>query len=959
MPQRWHERPADTFAHWSWSTPPPHRGWESPRRPRPRRTHFRRWLPRTVLLGVIGIFLGGSAAVAIVARDLPRPDTLANRAVPESTKITDRTGTTILYEIGDLKRTRVKLADISPHMRHATIAAEDREFYAHHGISLRGIVRAITRARPGRRLQGGSTITQQLAKNALLSPERTFTRKLREQILAILIEQRYTKDEILEMYLNEIPYGSNAYGVEAAARSYFGTTAKDLSLAQAALLSALPKAPTYYSPYGSHRDELLARQHWILDSLVELGSTMTADAEAAKRVDLQFTQRREPILAPHFVFYVRELLEREYGEALVESGGLKVQTTLDMNFQRAAEDAVTTQAPTNRKFGARNAALVALNPKAGDILAMVGSVDYFDTENDGNVNVAVRMRSPGSSFKPIVYAELFRKGFTPNTILADVPIDFAVGGKSYAPKNFDLKYRGPVTVRQALALSLNIPGVEALYLAGVHDAVALARRLGFTTLTDPDRYGLSLVLGGGEVRLLDEAAAYGAFATEGVRYESRAVLKVESARGEVLFDATQEEPRGEEVLEPQIARLVTNILSDNAARSPVFGSASALQLGERPVAAKTGTAQEFRDGWTVGYTPSLVAGVWVGNNDNTPMKREPGVYTAAPIWNAFMRRVLQGTPIERFTPPALTETGTAILDGKIPTLEARVEDATGLTIPASCGIEIGAARKLIEFRSLLAYVRRDNPRGGRPESPEADPQYARWEKGVAAWREKDNLENGNDEKHYVDRLPEATCDSSVLEGRPTIVLRSPRDLTARKSPLKIAVEIEAESPVTKVEFFIGAEKVGERTGTPFEILYRFGASVRGERELRIRATTETGKWNEIRKKLRLNPDLDLPSVQLLLPKSLETIPPSSFPYTVRVRAKDGSGIAAVEAFYSVAGETNLIRLGKATAPAARAKDTYEIFWDTAPAPGEYELRARASDTTGNVAQTNPLSIVIP
>lgn len=909
---------------------------------------------------MIAVFLLASAGVAWVTKNLPTPGALADRTVKESTRIYDRTGTTLLYEIGEVHRTRVRLVDISPYVVKATIATEDRGFYEHRGFAIRGILRALSRVRPKQRLQGGSTITQQLVKNALLTPERTLPRKMREFLLAIAIEQRYTKEEILEMYLNEIPYGANAYGVEAAARQYFGTTAKDLSLAQAALLAALPKAPTYYSPYGSHQEELIARQKWILASMAELGMVTTGEAEMAQHTEFRFpTQRRESILAPHFIFYVRELLEREYGETLVEQGGLKVTTTLDMNFQRAAEDAVSTQAPKNLAFGARNAALVAINPKHGDILAMVGSVDYFDEENDGNVNVAIRMRSPGSSFKPIVYAEAFRKGYTDGTVLADVPIDFAAAGKSYTPKNFDVKFRGPVTMRQALAQSLNVPSVQVLYLAGVHDAISLARRLGFTTLTDPDRYGLSLVLGGGEVRLLDAVSAYGAFATDGVRYPHHAILRVEAPNGHILFNGTEETPKGEVVLEPEITRLVTNILSDNAARAPVFGARSPLQLAERPVAAKTGTAQEFRDGWTLGYTPSLVAGVWVGNNDNTPMKREPGVYTAAPIWNAFMRRVLTGTPIEHFTPPGKVVVGRDVLDGHLPEMTVRYESSTGLVLPASCGVDIGVPRRFVEFHSILHYIQRENPRGDPPTNPGIDPQYGRWEEGVASWREKDNKENPNDEKEYVDLLPKNECDLSVLEGRPTLKWRSPADAVVRKSPMRVAVDVDAPDPVTNVVFFVGEKKIGERTESPWEALYRFRGDTHGEVVLRVRASTAAGKINEIQKKIRINPDNTLPQARVLKPKSTEVISPTFFPYTIQVEALDQSGIGEVSARYAATDRDEQFLIGRATTPSPNQPRLYYVVWESPPAPGTYLLRVEVKDKTGNVTKTTPLTVVIP
>jgi 1A family penicillin-binding protein len=911
-----------------------------------------------VTIIVIGVLLGGGA-VAWVAKDAPDPRNLYERHIVESTKIYDRTGTVLLYEIGDVRRTRVPLNEISPFARDATIAIEDRNFYRHRGLNFRGILRALFANVRGKSLQGGSSITQQLVKNAILTPERTLTRKIREAILAMELERRFSKDQILEMYLNEIPYGTNAYGVEAAARTYFGTSAKDLSLTQAALLSALPKAPTYYSPYGSRTDELFARQHSILDTMAREGHITKAQAEEAKQVQLTFTKRRDAITAPHFVFYVREQLENEYGETIVTQGGLKVITTLDASMQKAAEEAVTTQAPKNLKYNAHNAALVAINPKDGDILAMVGSVDYFDTDNDGNVNVAIRIRSPGSSFKPIVYAHAFRKGYTPDTMLADVPIEFGTGEKSYRPGNFDLKTNGPVTMRQALARSLNIPAVQTLYLAGLHETLALAREMGFTTLTDPDRYGLSLVLGGGEVRLLDEVSAYGVFSTEGVRYPHRAVLRVEDPTGRVLQDATKEPPEGKQVLEPEIAQRVTDILSDNGARAPTFGAASSLQLGERPVAAKTGTAQEFRDGWTIGYTPSIAAGVWVGNNDNTPMSREPGVYTAAPIWNAFMRKVLSGTPIERFTKPQKITTGKGALDGRLPEATMKYDKDTNTILPADCPVPVGTPKKFVEFHSILYYVRKDDPRGGDQEDVGSDPMFARWESGVAAWRNKWNTEHPDDEKRYVDKLPEVSCDPSLLEGRPEIVFRSPVDEVIRTSPVRVAADISAPSRIVKVEFFAGGEKIGERTEEPWEALYVFSPNTSGRVTLRIRAETEEKKVNEVSKSILVNPDEDVPKVNLVQPRPGETIPPSKFPSPVKVDASDHRGIALVDVLYRPEGEQRTSRVGRTDKPVTAGGKRYEILWQTSPAPGTYTLWVVATDTTGNRASTPPITITIP
>ncbi len=922
---------------------------------------WRRFLPsRRFSIGTLLLVVAlGGGGIAWIARGIPNPQDLSARRVVESTKIYDRTGTVLLYEIGEVRRTKVSLQEIAPLMRDATVVTEDRNFYHHRGLNFRGIARALFANIRGKPLQGGSSITQQLVKNAILSPERTLTRKIREAILALWIERRFTKEEILGMYLNEISYGANASGVEAAARTYFGTSAKDLSLAQAALLAALPKAPTYYSPYGSRTDELFARQGRILDALAKEGYATPEQVADAKRVKLTFTKRRDAIAAPHFVFYVREILEQEYGETIVQQGGLTVRTTLDATMQKAAEEAVAQQAPKNLKYNARNAALVALNPRNGDILAMVGSVDYFNTENDGNVNVAIRPRSPGSSFKPIVYAQAFRKGYTPDTILADVPIDFGTEKKSYRPGNFDLKTNGPITIRSALARSLNIPAVQALYLAGLKDTLALARDMGFTTLTDPDRYGLSLVLGGGEVRLLDEVSAYGIFATEGIRYPHRAVLKVEDPTGRTLFDAAANAPAERPVLEPEIARLVTSILSDNTARAPTFGTQSPLQLGERPVAAKTGTAQEFRDGWTVGYTPSLVTGVWAGNNDNTPMKREPGVYTAAPIWNAFMRKVLAGTPTEQFTRPERVATDKPILNGKLPEVSVKYDKESNTAFPVDCPIPIGQPKKLIEFHSLLAYVERDNPQGGDPANPETDPMWEKWEAGVAAWREKWNAEHPDDEKRYVNKLPELSCDVELMEGRPEITFRSPVDTLIRRSPLRVAVEIVAPSRITKVQFFANTAQLHERTEEPWETLYRFPPTQTGRVTLRVRAQTEDGKVGEARRAIMVNPDEDAPKVKLLQPRAGETVTPSRFPYTLKMEAADPRGIMVVDVLYRPEGDERTTRAGRAEKPMRSGEPRYEAPWPEAPAPGRYTVWAVATDVTGNKASTSPITITIP
>lgn len=628
----------------------------------------RRKLLKGILAGVGGFLLFIIVLFAWFAKDLPTPKKIAELRAAESTKISDREGK-LLYETGQKKRTLIDAKDIPENIKQATIAIEDKNFYKHQGISFRGIARALfVNIFTGKTLQGGSSITQQYVKNALLSPERTLGRKIKELILAIEIEQLKSKDEILTLYLNEIPYGSNLYGIEEASKAYFGKSASDLNLSEATTLAALPQRPSYYSPYGTHTNELFKRKNHILDEMVKLDYITEKEAETAQAVppnskNPNFQKRTDSILAPHFVMYVREILAEEYGERIVDEGGLRVTTTLDFSLQEKAEKAIEANLKNLAHRQASNAAIVSLDPKTGEILAMVGSKDYFDQEIDGNVNVTIANRQPGSAFKPVAYATAFKdSSYYPAFPLFDVPTDF---GGGYKPQNYDGINRGHVTVRQALANSLNVPSVKILALAGLSNTLKTAQDLGITTLIDPQRYGLSLVLGGGEVKLLELTSAFGVFANQGQRVDTQTILKVEDRRGRVLFE--KEEPVPKEVLSPQIAYEIAHILSDNAARAPTFGDA--LSFGARQVAVKTGTTQEYRDGWTIGFTPSIAVGVWAGNNDNSPMRPgSAGVVVAGPIFRHFMTSALAGKPIEQLEQPlGITTLTVDKLSGKLPT----------------------------------------------------------------------------------------------------------------------------------------------------------------------------------------------------------------------------------------------------------------------------------------------------
>jgi len=603
------------------------------------------------------------------AKDLPRPEKFTERAFIESTKIYDRTGETVLYELyGEEKREIISLNDMPEHLKQAVISTEDARFFSHHGIDFWGILRSIKiNLGLGKATYGGSTISQQLIRSTFLTLEKSVKRKIREIILTIELERRYSKDQILEWYLNQIPLGINIYGVEAAAQTYFNKPAKELTLAESAILAASIKAPSYYSPFGNHLDELLGRKDYVLDRMAQEGYIIQEQADEAKQVELEFSKVAQTIKAPHFVFYVEEYLFENYGKNFLEEGGYKVYTTLSWELQQAAEKAIEENVERNKKYNAHNAALVAIDPKTGEILAMVGSADWFgesypegcdltpevDCLFDPDVNVATYRigRQPGSAFKPFVYVTAFQNGYDDEYIVIDEKTNFGVwGGEEYIPHNYDGLFRGPVTLRQALGQSLNVPSVKVLVdLAGIQESINTAKKCGITTLKESASfYGPALVLGGGEVRLLDMVSAYGVFAAEGKRYPPISILRIEDSEGNII---EQKKKTPKRVLEEEAVRLLNDILSDNEARAPMFGYNSSLYFPNYQVAAKTGTTNNYKDAWTIGYTPNIAVGVWAGNNNNAEMAKKPSITIAGPIWRAFMIEALSKFPNESFTPP--------------------------------------------------------------------------------------------------------------------------------------------------------------------------------------------------------------------------------------------------------------------------------------------------------------------
>lgn len=674
------------------------------------------FLKASFIVAGIGLVILGIGVLWVALTPIPALNSFDSRKVAQSTKLYDRTGKTVLYDLNhDVKRNIVPLSDISPYLQQATISIEDSDFYHHHGVSFTGIARSIlTDVLTLSYAQGGSTITQQVVKNTILSGHKSITRKVQEWILAFKFEQRYTKEQILEFYFNVTPYGGTMYGAEVAARTFYGKSAKDLDIAEAAYMAAIPQLPTYYSPYGNNRESLDARKNLVLKRMKELGYINDAQYQQAKDEVVVFSrQQNNTILAPHFVFYIEQYLEEKYGPD-VATQGLQVTTTIDADLQHQAETTVNQYALSNvKKFNASNAALVAIDPKTGQILAMVGSRDYFDKDIDGNYNATLAERQPGSSFKPFVYAAALQKGYTPLTSVFDLPTQFSTTCSPsdnfnsvppcYAPGNYDDKFRGPMTFTTALAQSINVPAVKTLYLAGIPSVLDLAKNMGITTLGKPSDYGLSLALGAAEVRLLDLVSAYGAFANDGMLNPVTGILRVTDKDGKTLEEF---KPAPKMVLDADIAHEMSSMLSNNEARQPEYPPINPFTFPGYDVAAKTGTTNESRDAWTIGYTPSIAIGVWAGNNDNTPMVKEIAGYIVAPMWHEVMQYALGKYPNEVFPEaPPIPDSAPAALRGIY-------TDGTSM-------------------HDILYWVNKNSPLSGG--SSVGDAQYAYWEYPIANW----------------------------------------------------------------------------------------------------------------------------------------------------------------------------------------------------------------------------------
>lgn len=789
-------------------------------------------LVKNLLLFLAGVFVLLTALVIVLLSSFKIPDfrSFEDRKVVNSTKIYDRTGKILLYDIHqETKRTDITSDKMGDNIKRATVAIEDSEFYSHHGIRITSTIRAVLSNIFGFGIGGGgSTITQQLVKNTLLRSEQGYARyirKIKEWILAVKIDKSMSKDKILEYYLNEAPYGGNVYGIAEASKTYFDKDPIDLTIAEAAYLAAIPQSPTVLSPYGKNRDRLETRKNLVLSRMLQIKFISQAEYDAAKSEVVAFApQAIGGIRAPHFVFFIKEYLEKKYGSAMTEVGGLRVTTTLDYELQEKGEQIVKEGAIQNEKdWNGENAGLVAIDPKTGQILTMVGSRNYFDKEIDGNYNIATAERQPGSSFKPFIYATAFNKGFTPNTVLFDLPTEFqstcdaygkALPGHNqsdcYMPDDYDGKFRGPMKLYDALAQSINIPAVQLFYLAGTSDSLKTAEEMGISTLGDIGRYGLTLVIGGGEVSLIDITSAYGTFANGGIRNPYTGILKVEDSAGKVLEEFDQTGVRGEEVLPKNTALTISKILSDEEAREPTFGIHSSLFIPNKDVAVKTGTTNNNKDAWTIGYTPSIAVGVWAGNNDNTPMKKG-GAAVAGPIWNKFINEALKTLPDERFEEPDLDVDPTKVK----PVLRGFwqgnenffIDKISGKLATPNTPRETLEEKIVPNVHSILYWVDKKDILGPAPTNPAKDPQFNHFEIPLQNWwaKNKDNYP-----MVFVGNKPTEFDDIHTNSVKPVISITEPSTQKIYLPSQRVNLQVSSSGPypLLKMEVFINNVYLG-------------------------------------------------------------------------------------------------------------------------------------------------------
>lgn len=824
----------------------------------------------TLVAMVIGIF-AVIIVMAYYSRSLPNPNQLLERSEELSTKIFDRNGKLIYEVYGEKNRELIKIDNVSPNIIHATLATEDSDFYHHSGYSLRGMARAIKNMITGDSLQSGSTLTQQVVKNALLTQEQTLPRKIKEMILSLQLENRYSKDEILQMYLNETPYGGQNYGVVTAARSYFNKAPSELSIAESAYLAGLPQRPSYYSKFGSNPEAGLERKNYVLylmnvrgwlDSDGKRHFLNDEDYKVAKDEVLKFESSSIPFKAPHFVFYIRQLLAEKFGEEMAEAGGLQVTTTLDLDLQDKAQDIVATEVEKAKVLNVGNGAVVALDSKTGQILAMVGSKGYFlDSQPEGCIsgitgensctfepflNATLAPRQPGSSIKPITFATMLAQGYTAAYPFIDVPTSFpgSAPDKPYNPVNYDGKFRGPMSMRKSLGNSLNIPAVKALKIVGIDSMLDQAEKMGITTLTERNRYGLAVTLGGAETRLLEMTGAFSVFANKGVFHEPNAILEVKRANGDVLYK--WRETAGSKALSEEVSFIISDILSDDGARSETFGAGSLLNIPTHRVAVKTGTTDDKRDNWAIGFTPTYTVGVWVGNNNNDAMNPTlaSGISGATPIWRAMMIEILKNTKTpEKFEPPKnVKKIEVDTLTGMLPYKDnsTRPEwfvEGTEPTAPSSWYQRLEICE---EDNRLASDACRDADHTEEKTFVKITAELPEWQSDVDKWVQ----ENYDDRKYFppttVSRL-EFDDDGDVKNSDNVYV-----DITNYKDDQKVgysfrlSAEVSASNEIDAVRIYVDGNQVTKDESEPYGYNFTFTPEQKGKHEFKVVAEDKDG-----------------------------------------------------------------------------------------------------------------------
>lgn len=820
-------------------------------------------LKKMALVGA-GLFLllfGGGLIWATTLK-LPDISTFEARKIANSSKITDKTGEVVLYDIHQsVRRTEIPLEDMGDNIKNAVLSIEDTYFYSHNGIRPTSIARAMLKGlTTGKLSQGGSTITQQIIKNTLLTTDKKISRKFKEWILAVRLEKSFSKDQILQIYLNDAPFGSTIYGVEEAAQAFFSKSSKELTIAESAYLAALLPAPSYYSPFGPNKARLDARKDLVLRKMLEYKRISQEELDQAKAEEVEFNKSASnSIKAPHFVFYILDYVQKKYGEDVMESGGYTIKTTLDFELQQQAEKIIAEQVPKNiSQYRASNSALLALDPKTGQILSMVGSRNYFDKDIDGAYNVVTAQRQPGSAFKPFVYLTAFEKGYLPETILFDVPTEFSTNCRAdltpksgytdkdcYHPSNFDDKFKGPLSIRSSLAESRNVPSVKLLYLVGVDEAVKNAHKLGITTLKDPKSIGLSLVLGGGEVSLFDMTSAYGVFANSGLRNPTTGILEIRNKKGDII---EKFEEQSSQVMDANTVNILNDVLSDPAARMPTFGSSS---ITIPDVAVKTGTTNDNKDAWIIGYNPEIVIGVWSGNNDNKSMA-SGGSAISGPIWKALMTEALKTRPATAFEKP-IPDPDKAnlkpVLRGEWMGNETvKIDKITGLRATDKTPAEAIIEKVITDVKDILFWVNKKDPRGPAPSNPASDPQFELWNTAVQIWWHQ-NAANYN--AIALTDLPEEYENLHTEDAVSEITLQGLPNRMALTDTQMLTITNKGEYPLNAIDIFINDSFVTSLPAAPFKFSFTpkdFGYST-GEHTIRIVATNSIFAKSNVEQKV--------------------------------------------------------------------------------------------------------------